>query len=590
MKTPISRGFRIGTVAMALTLILSAHGAEAAQCGTAILFQTGKKHPIAAFKVGNMMLASAVDNRARTLETDHFLIHYSLRGLHKVRTGPEDSLLTHAADSLYAVFAALPDARRDSAVYAHLDAAGAPHPAFTLKLREDAEGAWDYYIGKLGMKAPHSQVLSVQYNVSSSLPRKFPIDLVDVGTADRDFYGETYAVTYPPTHLSITFENDFLWGTRLDSQGHILGDSIQSRVGGKVLHNYVKEWDLGIKVTLYHEFYHAVQFTYNPNVQTYHAWYEISAVGMEERNAPEVNDYFQYLPCVLYNHDRVALTSLSQGPCTHAPMYGHGIFHQYLSHTLDSAFDVKVWDELSRNGDALPAALASTSAKYGKSITALYTDYAAQLLFSGKRFHPPGTPFSPDMPLWPDLAIDSVDLTEAVPYRIIKLPAVTFAVLKVKWDTNSIVKHMVVRGPSGITRIHADADHSIVEPLAETEFNLGTPQAGFQEYYLVIANPSFTDGATVEIKSPEAQFYAFPNPVRTSAPATLHFSQAKGMAFPASVQIFGENGNLVRTVNYAGSDAALVWDLRDAGLNLVKPGIYYYRLENTALRPLVILK
>ncbi len=590
MQNPNSRISRSGTLALALVLTLPAHRAEAAQCGTALLFQPGKKRPQAAFKIGNMMLASAVDNRARTLVTDHFLIHYSLRGLHRVRTGPEDAALTHAADSLYAVFAALPDAPRDSAVYARLDAAEAAHPAYVRKVAEDAEGAWAYYVGKLGMKAPHSDVLSVQYNVSASLPRKFPIDLVDVGTADRDFFGETYAVTYPPKELSITFENDFLWNTRLDSQGHIVGDSIQSRVSGKVLHNYVKEWDLGIKVTVYHEFYHAVQFTYNPNVQTYHAWYEISAVGMEERNAPEVNDYFQYLPCVLYNHDRVALTSLSQGPCTHAPMYGHGIFHQYLSHTLDSAFDVRVWEDLSRNGDALPAALASTCAKYGKAFPALYSDYAAQLLFSGSRFHPPGALFAADIPLWPDLAIDSVDMTDAIPDRLIRLPAVTFIVLKVKWDAKSIVKHVMARGPTGITRIHADADSSVVEPLAETEFNLVQPRAGFQEYYLIVANPSFTDAATFEIKAPEDRFYAFPNPVRTTAPAILYFSQTKDMAFPAQVEIFGEGGDLVRALAFATADDALTWDLRDGNLNLVKPGVYYYRLGKAVLRPMVILK
>ena len=575
----------------ALLILASAGRLEAGQCGTPLLFEPGKKQPRVGFKSGGGAYRNMAPNtRARTLETDHFLIHYSLRGLHKVRVGPEDSAMARLTDSLYIAFAALPDARRDSAVYTHLDAASAAHPAFILRTAEDLEGAWNYYVVKLGMKAPQAFITSVQYNITATFPRKFPVDIVDVGTADRDFFGETYAVTYPPDHLSITFENDFLWDTSLDPQGRIQGKSIKSQVAGKVLHDYGVEWPLGIKVTAYHEFYHAVQFTYNPRVLSYHAWYEISAVGMEERNAPEVNDYFQYLPCVLKNHERVGLTSMSQGPCTHFPMYGHGIFHVFLSQTLDDDFDVKVWEELSRNGDVLRNGLEFAFSKYGKTMADLYPDYAAQLLFSGTRFHRPTGLFSPDMPLWTDLATDSLDMSDTSPYRLFNLPATTFVVLKVAWSEKAVLKVLQAKGISGITRIHADADTAIVEQMTESQFTLGAPKSGFKEYYLVIPNASLTDAATVEIKDPEAAFYAFPNPVRTTSPATLFFSQAKDMTFPARVEIYGENGILLRSLTFATEATSLAWDLKDELDQTVKPGIYYYRLGLETLRPLVVLR
>lgn len=567
----------------------SAQSSLAAQCGTSRLFESGKGLR-AAFKTGAHAKAAAVDNRARTLVSPHFLIHYSLRGWHKVRIEPEDSTLMRAADSLYALVGDLPEAKRDSTVYARLDSAGYPHPVYIQRTRDHFEAAIAAYVVGLGMRAPVSAVLSVQYSVSPSLPRRFPIDVVDVGTADSFFAGETYGVTYPPDNLSVTIENDFICRTTLDAQGRIHGDSIKSRLAGEVIHNYAAEYDAGIKVTAFHEFYHAVQFTYLPRVSSYHAWYEISATGMEERYAGEVNDYLQYLPCVLFNHDRLPLLSNSQGPCSHAPVYGQGIFHQYLGHALDSLFDVRVWDRLSRNEDLLRDGLESAFSAYGTSMSSLYPDYAWQLLFAGNRFLKPDTLFTPDMPLWPGITLDSIDLSGGTPNRVLTLPSLTFTVLKVKWGPLAVPRILQAKVAKGISRIHADASSSMVEHLAETRFVLGAPKEGFAEYFLVLPNPSFTDMATVEIKDSDDEFYAYPNPVSSILSSTIYFSQARGMTFPSRIEIFGENGRLVRSLAFADASQSLSWDLKDARNQSVKPGLYYYRVAGEAIKVLSVLR
>ncbi|MDQ3000143.1 MAG: hypothetical protein M3Y08_02605, partial [Fibrobacterota bacterium] len=61
---------------------------HAAQCGTAMLFERMKLAGPGA-RLGALRsaaVAAAAENRARTLVSDNFLFHYSLRGLHKVRT------------------------------------------------------------------------------------------------------------------------------------------------------------------------------------------------------------------------------------------------------------------------------------------------------------------------------------------------------------------------------------------------------------------------------------------------------------------------------------------------------------------------
>lgn len=559
--------------------------ADAAKCGTARIFEERNNQRIG-FHSGKPARPAAANLRARTLESGNFRIHYSLRGLHKVRTGPEDGDLMAAADSLYALFAGLPEAKRDSTVYARLDIAGAPHPAYIETVSREMEAAWTYYVDVLGMPPPASGIRSMWYSVPVSPIRKFPIDVVDIGTADPGFGGETYGVTYPPNELSITMENDFLHTTRL-VDGKIVGSPIRSLVGGKLVHDYSEEWPLGIKVTAVHEFYHAIQFTYVPWATRYHAWYELSATGMEERLAGEVDDYLQYLPCVLKNHESAPLNVTSSGPCSHSPAYGHGIFHQYLSAVLDSAFDVRVWERLSDNGDILADGLETAFAAYGRSMSDLYPDYAAGLFHSGGRFPPPEPLFSPDLPIWPEISMDSVELGAGVSMRPIALPALTFGVLKVKWGPNAETAALRTRNMAGITRIHANADTTIVERLPQTQVTLGEPLPGFGDYYLILPNAAFTGTASVELVG--AEFHAFPNPVSVGAPGPLMFSQADDMEFPLQVRVYGEDGRQIRELTFTNTDGTLAWDKKDGRDMPVKPGLYYYRMAGEKMKVLLVL-
>lgn len=570
--------------------------ARAGQCGTALFFERANRLGPAAALHSLARPGAAEDGyRARTLVSEHFLIHYSLRAWHRVHLDASDSLLARRSDSLYAAFSGLATDARDSAVYARLDSLAAPHPLFVRKVAQYFEAARAYYVDALGMKAPSSPVVSVHYRTDPSLPRLFPVDVVDVGSADPAYAGETYAITYPTASLSISFENDFLCYTRLDAQGRIQGTPIASRLGGKLIHDYSVEWELGIKVTAFHEFYHAVQFAYIPRVSNYHAWYEISAVGMEERNAPEVDDYLQYLPCVLYNHESVSLTAMGFGPCTHSPMYGQGIFHQYLSRALDSSFDVKVWDRLSHNGDDLSDGLENAFARYGKSMSVLFPEFAAENLFAGRRFAPPdpavwstGGLYSDDFPKWPDLSVTDLDLA-VNPYLVRSLPPLTYGVLRIAGGGSAPAKVLHAQGGAVMTRIDTSPDSSRVERIGGGQAVLGAPRPGFDAYYLVIPNPSFTAAAAYEIKDPDAEFYAYPNPA-SAASMSLFFSPAKDMAFPARVRIYSESGRLRRTLDFAAAENRLEWDLKDAAGGPVKPGIYYYRLEEGPLRPLVVLR
>jgi hypothetical protein len=186
--------------------------------------------------------------------------------------------------------------------------------------------------------------------------------------------------------------------------------------------------------------------------------------------------------------------------------------------------------------------------------------------------------------------MDSLDLASPEARKPISLPPLTFAVLKVKWGAKASPRILQAQGAAGISRIHADAAGSEIERLAETQFTLGPPHAGYGEYYLVIPNPDFTRTATVEFRDPEAAFYAYPNPVLSASSSPVYFSHAKGMVFPAQVLIYSEAGGLIRSLDFPDSDQSLAWDLKDDGGLSVKPGLYYYRQAAEPLKTLIVLR
>jgi len=357
-----------------------------------------------------------------------------------------------------------------------------------------------------------------------------------------------------------------------------------SRMEERVIRDYSKEWELGIQVTVYHEFYHAVQFTYVPSPRSYHMWYEISAVGMEERMAPEVDDYLQYLPYALKNTASVSLDADGSA------LYGQGIFHVYLGESLDSAFDVAVWTELARNGDRIQGALETAFAGYGESMSRLFPDFASQLAFSGPGTAKPPGLFSPDMAKWPALAADTLDMENPAPYRQIDVRGLAFAAIRVKWGPRAQLRLVETGRIEGVTRAHSDPGIAGAgsESIAGDVFALPPPRAGFTGYTLILPNPDFQSGAVVRVRDPDPGFYVFPNPSLPGRKKPVRFTQAKGMAYPARIEVFGEDGIKVRELSFPDGSAVPEWDLKDADAKPVPSGIYYYRLESGPMQTLLV--
>lgn len=522
---------------------------------------------------------------SRLFETEHFAIRYVLRGLHQIRWDGS-ATLKRTVDSLFSAQPAgstLGEA--ESAVYAALDTRGDPHPEFVTRAAAYLESAWTDYVGKLGMRNPAGAGPSVLHGGSARNGR-YPVDIGDLGTFDS-FYndGDYYGLTYPAGQGGMLLENDFLTRAHLNADGITAGDPIRSKVGDRVFRNYAVEWDLGLKVTCFHEFYHAVQFAYVPNPSfPAHFWFEASATGMEERNAGEVNDYLQYLPAFLGNLDGNGIFSnvgVSQ--------YGCGIFHVYLASALGETFDVRVWEALAANGNDPRAALVKACGRYSMSFRDVFADFAARLSLPVQGTGP-YPPFSPDMESWPKLLSDSLSFNGAEDYASPNMPPGSIRLMalggaqrsKASVTADSVLKIGLAKTALGKGEFSYLAGTGISTGFAVD------PGAG---YALVVSNGSTVNAGKYFLKNLSSVIdpvlFAYPNPCPLGGGANVVlFSRSS----PATVvSIYSEAGELKRELRFDPDAEAWNWDLRDSLGRPVNPGLYYYRSEGMPLKLLVLL-
>jgi hypothetical protein len=579
-------------VALPAFLLLASHlslHAQNPKCGTGAWMKRQKETHQSLKLSARTSFFSATP--VRTLETDHFVIHYVLRGPNRVRTQGDDRALVSLADSLYASLAAggMQGRGLDSAVHARLDAADAGHPLYIRTMAAFFEAARGYYVDTLGMKEPSEVSPSTYYRAKAHPQGKYPVDVADIGTADPGFRGqEIYALTYPAGFGGMLMENDFLFRSEVGPDGIPRGDSISSRYQGDLVHNYAAEWDLGLKVTCYHELYHSVQFAYTPSEQSYHIWYETSATGMEERKAPEVDDYLQYLPAYM---DDLADRGMLAFPEGGLSRYGNGIYYVFLAAELGEDFDARLWRRLAENGNDIREALQSTHAAYGKNLSETYARFGAQLAFSGTDAANPLPAFSPDLPRWPRLKRDTVDLSSQPLFesnrRHPPLSIRGLGIASAGVQGKSIFhKDTVMR--TVLARLKGDA--SVIDFRRGRAVSLDP--AGEDGRLLAVfvhgGTQRIVDGPTVGPLSSRAdsEVYAYPNPInRAGGESALLFSRH---GKPAKVAIYAENGSLVRALTFEADSELWTWDLSDDRGAEVKQGVYYYRVDSEGLKTLHI--
>ncbi len=126
-------------------------------------------------------------------------------------------------------------------------------------------------------------------------------------------------------------------GSRKVASGYCVIDNDFSReeFGGPPIAN--------LKVTLAHEFFHAVQFAYDINDDP---WiYESTATWMEERYADKVDDNRQYLDIGQVRLSHIPLDTFADA----GVHYGNWVWWEYLSSRFGNGIVRQVWSRLDAN-------------------------------------------------------------------------------------------------------------------------------------------------------------------------------------------------------------------------------------------------
>lgn len=153
----------------------------------------------------------------------------------------------------------------------------------------------------------------------------------------------------------------------------------------------------GLRVTIAHEFHHAVQIGGYAYWQSEVYFHEITSVWVEELLFTEVNDYYLYLRSSA-GHFRSPHVSFTTSDLI---SYSRGIWGIYLEKRFGSGLMRTIWEECreTRPTQAIDVTLRQPS--LNSSMTAAFTDWALWNYWTGTRSK--GTTYYPEAPAYPEI-------------------------------------------------------------------------------------------------------------------------------------------------------------------------------------------
>jgi hypothetical protein len=274
-------------------------------------------------------------------------------------------------------------------------------PDYVERAAQFADESWQLQVSEQGFRDP---VGSVPY---------------DIFFEEMGFYGYTEAVGDGRTFI-VLHRNFSRFPPNTDPEGSVLG---------------------ALKVTIAHEFKHAVQYATNQWLGDAGrvAWVEMDATMMEEIQYPQVNDYWNYLRS----------NSIFTNPNGSTPgSYPHATWMLHYAKAFGMGFWRDVWETIGNTGSNMFPAISVNLTPRGESYTEAFTRnhmwHFASGAFSRDNFgfddrqqYP--TPFVVERLAYPDslMPLSNVNRNAARYYRIERSPT-TAGSIQVSLDHNQL--------------------------------------------------------------------------------------------------------------------------------------------------------
>ena len=351
-----------------------------------------------------------------------------------------------------------------------------------------------------------------------------------------------------------------------------------------------------LRVTIAHEFHHALQFGYYAKFEG-SWWQESTSTWMEEVAYPHIDDYLQYLTYFLSEPQR----ALNSGPYGSLHTYGTAIFSFFLDQRYGRELNRLIWEELGQRKsvhlDHFDHVIRQVEPG-GLGVT--MGEFAVWNYFTNTRYRDPyyaeadKYPFVPtrDIAVAAETVVRDTSLTDATGSVYLRLqPQLRSGGVDLFFDADRGAwrRHLLLVGPDSVSvqlvseptiRVTGWDQFDEIVLVATAAERTGL---AYQHFFTAQFDPSLTEpnrpAPLATLLKPN-----HPNPFRPSLHQTTQL--AFDLAVPSTqtrLSIFAANGNLVWWDDLgplaAREGYKKKWDGRNKKGNLVASGIYHLLLE-----------
>ena len=415
---------------------------------------------------------------------------------------------------------------------------------------------------------------------------EYDVHVVELGVG-RSFYGFAYPGTSGVTTYShLEIDNDFT------DPGYKQTRGLDA-----------------LRVTIAHEFHHALQFGYYATFDG-SWWQESTSTWMEEVAYPHIDDYLQYLTYFLSEPQR----ALNSGKYGTLHTYGSAIFSHFLDQRYSRELNRLIWEEVGRrksvNLDHFDRVIRQVEPG---GLGVVVGEFAVWNYFTGihyrDQYYAEGDKYPPvptrDITVAAETVVRDTSLVvEATGSVYLRLePQLRPGGVDLFFDADQGAwrRHLLLVGPDSVSvqlvsespiRVTGWDQFDEVVLVATSAEHTGL---AYEHLFTAQFDPDLTDmpAALATLLKPN-----YPNPFRPSQHKTTQL--VFDLAFPSTqtrLSIFSANGDLVWWDDL-GPRAARAgyeeeWDGRNAAGNLVASGIYHLLLEadgTAAKRTLAVVR
>lgn len=437
------------------------------------------------------------------------------------------------------------------------------------------ESAWDFYHNKHKMRTPQSVDVSFHFQKEVK-PGLYPIEIIEINQIrdnliDGNGCGENFAITYPFDNngsSEIFMENDFYvtcsYNTVQDTifvHGDTCTYSAKAHPLQNVTHNfsYGDQWAKGLRVTIFHEYYHAIQLGYISSLTNRSFWFEASATGFEEITNPDIDDYFRYIPSFFQ--------SMGSPLSSNFRNYGASTLFLYLYNKVSHNLDKAIWENYSKNPSKdFEYQIQKALKELKLDADSVFHDYAIRLTFSGNRsadFNEKEW-INDDQSEWTIAKFNNSDGISP------DIKSLAFDFYRTPRSSNSAPSLINFIGKASVI-IYRDGEANIYNIQNTKSIDSVTSILASSDSSLWIFS-RLGDSESIPIANSDAAPHAYPVPWRQGALCFAPLPRDKKF-----IEIRNRRGDLVTQEEYDGTSYCLS---EDKVKSKMAPGIYRFRVGN----------